>query len=35
LSFTLPPQMSGLASHVGLQFFGYNATVYIDAVNWS
>jgi hypothetical protein len=35
LSFTIPASMSGTAARLGVQFYGNNATVYIDSVSWS
>jgi hypothetical protein len=34
LTFTIPADAVGPAARVGIQFYGYNATVYVDAVNW-
>jgi hypothetical protein len=34
ISYTVPSDIYGPASRVGIIFFGYNAEVYIDAYNW-
>jgi hypothetical protein len=34
VSYTIPSNIQGPVTHVGIILFGYNATVYLDSFNW-